>query len=91
MDGRCRESKFAVADINLIGGKRAILVDSITGGDIHTFVRQIVIWRVPDDKHSRTYSYVAFFPAGAGAKAPWPLPLDPALAPSTILPDPPLP
>ena len=36
-----------------------MIVDSMTRGDIHTFVRPIVMWHVPDDKHSRTYSYVA--------------------------------
>ncbi len=50
---------FPVADIDLIGGKRAMLVDSITRGDIHTFVRPIFMWHVPDDKHSRTYWHVA--------------------------------
>ena len=53
------KANFAVADIDLIGGRRAMLVDSITRGNIHTFVRPIVMWHVPDDKRSRTYSYVA--------------------------------
>ncbi len=40
--GAVVKANFAVADIGLIGGNRAMLVDSITGGDIHdTFVRQI--------------------------------------------------
>ena len=53
------KANFAVADIDLIGRKRAMLVDSITRGGIHTFVRPIVMWHVADDKHSRTYSYMA--------------------------------
>ncbi len=37
-----------------------MFVDSISVGIIHTFVRprQIVMWRMSDDKYSRTYSYV---------------------------------
>ncbi len=57
--GAVVKANFALADMDLIGGNRAMLVDSITWGDIHTFVRQIVMWCVPDDKHLRTYSYVA--------------------------------
>ncbi len=78
--GAVVKANLAVADINLIGGKRAMLVDSITTGGIHTSVRQRVIWRVPDDEHSRTYSHV-LFPAGAGAKAPWSTPPPPWIHP----------
>ena len=57
--GAVVKADFALADIGLIGGNKAILLDSITGGDIHAVVRQIIMWNVPDDTHSRTYSYVA--------------------------------
>ncbi len=52
--GAVVKATFAVANINLIDWNRAMLVDSITWGDIHTLVRQIVMWHAPDDKHSRT-------------------------------------
>ncbi len=39
--GAVVKANIALADIDLIGGKRAILVDNITRGDMHTFIRQI--------------------------------------------------
>ncbi len=37
------KADFAVADMDLNGGNRAMLVDSITGGNVHTFVTQVIM------------------------------------------------
>ena len=39
--GAVVKADFAVPDIDLIGGNRAMLLESITGGDVHTFCKAI--------------------------------------------------